>query len=361
MKAWFRKNWMGSTIVACAFAGVVVLSQIPGRKHDAPATEAPPVNVQVATVVAVPELPDTFDLPAVVEANRVVKVAAEVSGRIEKVAGCEGCPIQAGDLLIQINTDLLQAAVDRADASVRYDKSEHERKAALVKGGAIPARDAEEAAMHLALSQAQRAEAVALLDRARIVAPISGICNRIPVEKGEYVSPGNQVAELVDVDTVKVCVEVPERDVSYFRRGATAQVLVDVDGAERAFAGAVTYISETANNLTRSTRMEITVANSTRALRSGQIVRARLTRQLLHNVALVPLDTVIPLESGKKAVFVVGAEGTARCCPVQLGAIRGANVQVLEGLHAGDRLIVTGHQFVGDGQKVNVIQPAKAP
>ena len=158
--------------------------------------------------------------------------------------------------------------------------------------------------MKLATSEAQLKEVQARLERTRIVAPITGILNDLPVEEGEYVQAGYAVAEIVDTDPVKVVVQVPERDVPFFSVGQKTEVLADIKGAEQSMAGTITFISELADPQTRSTRLEITVPNKEGLLRSGQIVRARLTRRILENVIMIPLLAVIPMEDSK-AVYVV--------------------------------------------------------
>jgi membrane fusion protein (multidrug efflux system) len=204
------------------------------------------------------------------------------------------------------------------------------------------------------VSKAVLDEAAAQLERTTIVAPISGTLNRLPMEIGEYASPGDCVAEIVDVTRVKVVVEVPERDVHFLHIGDLARVFVRApqDGA---FTGSISYISELADDVTRTTRLEIAVDNDDRALRSGQIVRARLTRRVLNDVIMIPLNAVIPLENGK-AVYVVSGDRTAERRLVELGFIKGRKVQIKSGLQEQDRLIVAGHRYVGPGQPVSVVE-----
>ncbi|UCC99636.1 MAG: biotin/lipoyl-binding protein, partial [Phycisphaerales bacterium] len=92
-----------AAMILAAVAILAGIAKMPAQKRDIPAAEAPPVNVTVETVVAEPELADTFELPAVVEPNRVVTVAAEIAGRIEHIGPAKGDVVRAGDLLIQLN------------------------------------------------------------------------------------------------------------------------------------------------------------------------------------------------------------------------------------------------------------------
>lgn len=355
-RPWLRRIVKLAIVVAAA-GTVAAISQIPSQKQDTAPTEAPPINVTVMTVAAEPRLADTFDLPAAVEPNRIIKVAAEVAGGIEKIPPKEGSTVRAGDVLVQLNTDLILPQVEIAKAQFSRDKIQYERMSALIKTDAASRNDLDDATTKLATSQAQLQEVQARLTRTRIVAPMTGVLNNLPVEEGEYVQAGMPVAEVVETDPVKVVVQVPERDIPYFSTGQTTEVLADVKGRPLSITGTITFISEVADPQTRSTRLEITVANKEGSLRSGQIVRARLTRRVLENAVMIPLLAVIPLEEGY-AAYVVDS-GQARRCNVTLGPIKGDRVQVIAGLKAGDQLIIAGHRFVAPGQKVSVVPQGK--
>ena len=352
------KTLIPALIVLSAIAGVGFLfsearrSRALASEDRPPVPEAPAVNVGVVTVRPEPEVRDLLELPAVVEANRVVRVSAEVEGRVERIPFAEGAMVKAGEPLALLNTDILQADYDRALAEVEYARRQYERMAELLKGGVATPEQEDQTTSTKKVAEAALAAAKARLERATILSPIDGILNSVPVEEGEYVKVGDIVAELVDVEIVKVVVQIPERDVGFFGTGAEAEVDIGTNG-QKVVDGTITYISELADEHTRSSRMEITVKNNPRRLRSGQIVTARLTRRVLKDVIMIPLAAVIPLESGH-AVYVAESQ-TAQRRTVRLGFIRGLQVEVAEGLKAGERLIVAGHRFVGPGQSVNVV------
>ncbi len=356
-QGWLRRNATKAFIVIAALAVLTAITKIPTQKRDAPPTEAPPVNVSVITVIAEPQLADTFDLPAIVEPNRIVTVSAEVAGRIERMPQKEGSEVRAGDLLIQLNTDLIRPMFEVAKAQVERDQIEFDRMTNLVKQDATPRRDLENATTQLAISKARLDEVRARLDRTSILAPTAGVLNKLLVEQGEYVDAGRAVAEVVDTHTVKVVVEVPERDIAFFAVGQKTRIFVDVKGQHKSLVGTITFISELADQQTRSTRLEITLENKERLLRSGQIVLVRLTRRILKDAILIPLLAVIPMEQSK-AVYVVNSAQAVRR-EVELGFIKGDHVQVKGGLEAGDRLIIAGHRFIAPGQKVNVVSENK--
>ena len=353
-KAWLRRNALKAAIAAVAIAVVIAVGKLDKQDRQVAATAAPPVNVTVMTVTAEPNLADTFELPAVVEPNRVVNVSAEFEGRVERIPCKEGAEVQAGDLLVELNSDLIRPAYEIAKAQVERDEIEYKRMKNLVEEDATSRQDLDNATTKLAISKAQLEEVAARLERTRILAPITGVLNDIMVEVGEYVAIGTSVAEIVETKVVKVVVQVPEKDIVFFDVGRQAEVLVHTRDGDKRFKGKITFISELADRQTRSTRIEITLPNKDRIVRSGQIVSAKLTRRILNDAVMIPLLAVIPMEEGH-SVYVVNSSQAKRR-EVKLDIIKGDRVRIKSGVQPGDKLIIQGHRFVAPGQTVNVVE-----
>ncbi|MCF7972474.1 MAG: efflux RND transporter periplasmic adaptor subunit [Phycisphaerae bacterium] len=326
---------------------------MPTREDDVEETVSPSVNVTVLPIKTESEVSDSFTLPAVVEPNRVTSVSAEIAGRIESITCKKGQTVHVDDVLLSLNTDLLIPQYNTAKAQYERDCLEWERMKDLVEKRATAQRDLDDTATRMAISKATLDQIGATLDRSRIVAPADGIINDLPVERGEYVDPGEPVAQLVDTTLVKVAVDLPEKDVPFFRVGQKADIVASLRDNDKTFSGAITFISAVADEQTRSTRVEITLPNPDNVLHSGQIVMVRLTRQTFQNTILIPLLAVIPMESGKVVYIVEDNQAVRR--DVGLGVIKGDRIQVLRGLNVGDQLIVEGHRFVAPGLKVTII------
>lgn len=350
---WLFRTVIKLVIVVAAVGILVGIGAMPAPNRQTPAQETPPVNVVVMDVAAEQAFADTITLPAVVEPNRVVTVSAEVSARVERILPKEGDLIQAGDLLVQLNEDLIRPQFLMAEAQYKRDKIEFDRMAALVEADATPRQDLDNATVQLAASEATLAEVRARLDRTHIVAPAGGVLNNLLVEEGEYVQAGTPVAEVVETRTIKVVVAVPERDIAFFDVGQEAGVLLNSRGADSNTKGTISYINRLADSQTRSTIMEITLDNRDGHLRSGQIVRVVLTRGVLDDVIFIPLLAVLPQEEGY-AVYVV-KDSTAERRDIEIGIIKGDRVHVKQGLVPGESLIIGGHRLVAPGQTVNVV------
>lgn len=363
-----RRGWIVSALLlGAAIMGVGFIATLPQRKEEKPPLAIPPENVEYVIIQPIAQYPDQLTLTAVVEPALVVRVAAEVPSQIARYGAespeeadapdpaavealDEGDYVVAGQPIVLLEQSLFQARYDRALAQYEYDEREYQRLLGLFERGATSKTEVDDTRTRRSVSLAALNEARHDLDRTIIHAPIAGTLNRLPKEVGEYVSPGDEVAEIVQVDTVKAVVAVPERDIHYLELGEPAAVQLRGQD-ERVINGRITYISALAETGARTTRLEITVDNSERLVRSGQIVRAHLTRRVLEDVILIPLDAVIPLERGY-VVYVV-EDGHAARREVELGLIEGRRVQVTSGLAADDQLIVSGQRYVGPGEAVN--------
>ena len=319
------------------------------------AAAAPAQVVAVEEIAPIDQLFDVISLPGVTEPNRVVNVASEVAGRVEAVlveenqfVSCAG----EGCVLVRLNTDLLQADYDRNKSEAEFNQRDYERLADAFRQGVATQTEVDQARMRAESYKALMASSAAQLERSTIMAPIDGIVNDLPVEEGEYLQPGTPVAEIVDLDVVKVAVEMPERDVSFLSLGDEVTVTAAWRGDEQTFVGTVTYISQVADPSTFTSRVDVSVPNPDRQLRTGQIVNIRVTRRIIDNAILVPLLAVIPRENDY--IVYIANDSHAHRRVVELGLIRGQEVQIVSGLQVGDRLIIAGQRYVSDGQAIRI-------
>ena len=342
------------------------------KNKEPPTTRRTPENVTVEVIRPIEILEDTFELHAKVEPNRVVHVAAEVAGRVKQICCTEGRRVsnrQKEKPLLRLKTDLLQAAFDSAKARADLDKTEHERMKRLHARGAASDSELDTAAGRAAVTKAALDEARGYLERATIYPPIAGVLNRLRVELGEYVQPGQVVAEIVDADTVKVVADVPERDVHFITLGGEVTVLYTFQRRPMRREAKVTYVGRLAHERSLTTRVEIAMDNRDGKLFSGQIVTVRMVRRRMPNVIMIPIDAVLPqrADEGGSATryiaYVVEGGKARRRDRIELdrNVIKGKRIRVVAGLHAGERLIVRGQRYVGPDQDVRVIEPKGAP
>ena len=243
---------------------------------------------------------------------------------------------------------------DTARAGVKQAKGALE--GAKVGFENIALRERELEALKIQVKLAELAVEGAQLQRSktRIFSPLTteGVVAMRTIDKGENAGPGMPLFEVLDMDTMKLVLKVPGRDIGFFKNGK--KVLVECIGDEpgsKLRSGIVSYVPVQADSKNTTFLVEVSLGNSDSALRAGQVCEA-FPELRVHNRVLVPRDVVLDTEEGK--VVMIVEEGLARERPVTLMAVRNGIAAVKTGLAAGTNVIVTGERLVRDGEKVDV-------
>lgn len=347
-----KKIFISSLIIGVALTGVYFIARMPAAEVAELSPEEVIINVEVEPVEPERSVPDFLDLPGTVVPGKIVNVPVELGGKIISLPVREGELIKKGDIILKLDQSILEAEAARARAQAEFDKKSLDRTAMLLEKGVANPNSLDEIRSRYAVSSAVLEIAETNLDKTTVHAPYGGILNQVLVEEGEYVQEGSTVAEIVEVDKLKVQFQVPEKEAKFLHQGSTMDI-IEGKSSNWLCNGPLTYISAVADPGTKTIEAEITLDNRERVIRSGQIVRVRLNRKSLNNAIMVPLAAVIPLEQGK--VVYVASNGVAERREVTLGVIKGTRVQITKGLSKGDQLIVKGHRRVGPGQKINIV------
>lgn len=287
--------------------------------------------------------------PGEVVGAREAHLAASLGGFVEQVMVQSGAQVKQGQLIARIDTSTHGAQL--AIAKVELEDAKRELSRLETMGQAVAAARLDAARTRLARAEAQQRLASTQLDRATIRAPFAGVLVNLDLERGEVAGPGRPVATLVQLDPIHISVSVGGRDVGTLKLGAPAKVFT-VGGAG-AIEGKIVRLEPAADLQTRTFIVEVAVPNPDRRLLPGMITQVEFQRASLEDALLLPQDLLVTRLDGN-GVFVVEGDSIARWRPVKLGRIVGDQVEILEGLAAGDRLVVVGHRGLADGDAVMV-------
>jgi len=211
-------------------------------------------------------------------------------------------------------------------------------------------------------------QVVALIDRditgldfklAETISPVEGVVGKVYLDKGAQVSEpsggggGTPLAQILNLDSVKIIVQVTEEDLPKVRLDQKAKIRVDAY-PDREFYGAITLISPTLNNLARTASTEITIPNQNHLLKPGMFAEVDLATGKTENLILVPRYTVLT-EAGKKKVYVV-KNGIAEERMVETGFSDGGLTYIKSGLSLQDSLVVLGQSQLQPGDKVRIVK-----
>lgn len=324
-----------------------------GRGGGRPgAARITPVEVEVAREGRVER---TTTVAGTIEAVRVVGVNAQLAGALASVNVREGSRVGSGALLATIDAKELEAQVRSAEAALIFAQSTAKRSEELFRGQIITAVEYERDKAALASAEATLEQLRARLGYATIRAPISGVVTERQVEAGDVVSTNQRLFTIADVSTLVSRVLVSELEVGALRAGQEVEMTVDALPGER-FRGRIRRVFPQADSSTRMVPVEVAVTGSASTrLRPGYTARSTFQLDERTNAILVPARAVLGT-SGARTVFVV-ENGKAERRAVRVGPEANGMVEVLEGVQAGDSVIVTGATEVREGAEVRVVQP----
>ena len=308
------------------------------------------VNVDVVEVTPAP-MHDLLVLPGETEAWQDVLVAADKNGRVEWIGPREGERVKKGQLLARIDVSALKTIISRAQASAELAKDLYDRRKTLFDRGIVHKEALERAKTDKALAESDLTKAKVEYDRGFPHSPISGMVNYLHVDEGEFVNRGQPMVELVNVDKIKIHVNVPELDVRYLKKGQDVMVTIDAFPGLQ-MKGNVDFVSYKADPATKTFRIRVLIDNPKHDIRPGMIARVAFLRRMIPDALSAPLFAI--LDKGGERLLFVEEGGVAHARTVSIGVIEGDRVQITDGLKPGDRLIVTGQRDVEEGMKVKV-------
>jgi len=353
-------------------AGVLAAAAGCGSGADGAAHGRPIPDVEVVTLAPRP-LERATEYIGAVKSRRSITLQPEVEGLVTRIAVRSGERVRAGDLLVEIDAERQRALVASLEsvhaarqADLDYARQQAARQRLLLDAGATSEQEQEQAETALRTAEAQlrvveeqiREERVQLAYH-RVTAPAGGVVGDVPVRVGDRVTTSTVLTTLDASGAFELYVHVPVGQAAGLEPGLAVKLL-DATGST---IGSTTldFVSPQVDERTQSVLTKAPLEDDL-GLRTGQLVRARLVWTAEPGLA-VPVTAVSRL-NGRYFAFVteqLDGRTVARQRPLRLGPIVGDDYLVLDGLAAGERLIVSGLQKIGDGEPVNARSRAEAP
>jgi RND family efflux transporter MFP subunit len=324
---------------------------------------AMPVKVLEAQAVPVN---DASEYVATVKSRDSAVIMPQVEGQITQILVHSGERVAAGSPLIEIDPLKQQATVKSQEsaraaqeANLSWAKKQYERAEGLSAAGVVSKQDMDQAKSNYEAAQAQMESLDAQVNEQqvqlhyyKVVALRSGIVGDIPIHVGDRVTTTTQLTTIDQPGSLEAYVYVPIEHSSQLKMNLPVQVL-DSEGKVLANSR-VSFISPQVDNTTQTVLVKARIANGNDALRQSQFIRARVVWGT-HKNPQVPILAVSRL-GGQYFAFVAEAQNggsfVARQKPLTIGQTVGNDYEVQGGIKAGDKVIVSGTQFLLDGAPV---------
>lgn len=346
-----------SSWVRAVVAGFLLLGAGCGKKGAGGGWGEMVVPVVVATAQE-QAIEDIISAVGTLEANEHVDVRSEIDGTIASMEFEEGQRVTAGQVLVTFDQAKWRAALTEAQANLQMAESTRQRYAALLQTRAVSKQEVDQANATWAANQALVERLTAELEEATVTAPFAGIAGARLLSIGQFIPRGTTITILIDPDPMNVEFRLPERFLGQVRSGQ----LVKLDTAaypDVPFTGDVYFIDPQVDDATRTVLIKATVPNPDGRLRRGMFANVALVAQVKKNAIVIP-DIAVLHQGNLTFVYAIDAEQKAQRRTIRLGLRLPNQVEVVEGLQAGEQVVAEGHQKLHPGAKVAPRQPAPA-
>lgn len=336
--------WTGAALILVTIIGC-------GKTESQPQNRGGGSALPVEALVIQPQLFENNILTTgTLSASEEVELRPEISGRVVSVQFQEGKHVSQGEVLIRINDEELQAQLKRKRLEEKLAAEDERRKKALLDIDGISREEYDKSLNSLNMIKAEREVIESQIAKTRIVAPFDGIVGLRYVSQGSFITPSTRVATIQDIDSLKVEFSVPERHATQIHEGT--RVMVQVGNSQEWREGTVYAVEAKVDRATRTIKARAVLPYSDGHLIPGSFSKVKITLQRFPDAVMIPSGAVVPQLEGEY-VFVC-RNGSAYSVPVTVGVRTDRDVQITDGLAAGDTLITTGLLQLTEGKAVNL-------
>jgi membrane fusion protein (multidrug efflux system) len=319
----------------------------------AQAADRPAPDV-IVSVAGVDRFADRLEALGTLTANESVELTASVSETISAIHFDDGERVEKGQVLIEMTNREEHAQLEEARATVNEAKRQYQRIQSLEEQGTAAKALLDERKREWETARARLAAIESRLADRLIKAPFAGVVGLRDISVGALVQPGDLITTLDDDSIMKLEFPIPGTYLEAVRPGleiiATSRAFPG-----RSFSGKVKSVNSRIDPATRSVRVRALLPNPERLLKPGLLMQV----VLLHNpreALVIPEEALIPLGNEQFVYTVDTSDGNkAVKHGIRIGGRRPGDVEVLEGLKAGDQVISHGTLKVRPGEPVNII------
>ena len=344
-------------VVQLFVLGIIGLLLTGCAKKDEQQQSAMTTDVPVSiTVVKKQRLESSLSLVGNVNASADVNVISETQGNVTAVYVKVGTPVRSGTVLVQIDDEIPRST--KAAAEINYQKAQRDfqRAEELYQENSISVSQLDASRLAVKAAENQLDIARRQLENTRPKTPISGMVNARFVDIGTMVQPGKPVANIVDINTLKVRVNVSEREAFQLKPDDRVSISTDVYPGIT-FDGTIDNIASKADEA-HTYPVEIVVPNNPKhPLKAGMFARIAFKSIAPQEVISIPRVAVIG--SVKDAQVFVVRGNTAQLRPVVIGRQSAELFEVASGLEEMDTVVTSGQNNLVDGTRVQVVSKQK--
>ena len=309
----------------------------------------PPIRVD-GYIVRPQPFQENIEVPGTIVANEVAEIHPEVSGRIVYLNVAEGKYVGKGTVLAKLYDGDLRAQLNKVQIQLALAQKTEERQAQLLKIQGISQQDYDISLLQVNSLRADIGILQTSISKTVVRAPFSGKLGLKNISPGAYVSPASVIAIINQTDQLKLDFSVPEKYIDKIKTGQL--VTFTFEGSKKQLGAKVVATESNVTENTRSLTVRAAVMAKDDGLLPGAFAKVKLSFDPDPNALLIPTQAVLPQARGKKVILY--KSGTAIFADVTTGVRDSARIQIIDGLNAGDTIVITGLLSVRPEGKIQI-------
>lgn len=302
-----------------------------GKKKNGPV----PVKVMIVKDTAVT---NNIDLTGTIDPNEKVNLVSQTAGNITGIYFQEGSHVSKGQVLVKVYNADLVAGLKQNQYQITLAQQNEYRNKVLLQKEAVSQQEYDTSLSNYNSLKAQGDVIKAQITKTEIRAPFSGVIGLRNVSPGGYLSPLTSIAVLVNTNPMKLTFSVPERYQQLIKTGS--KVSFNIASSRENFTAVVYAIEPSIDPTSRGITVRAKAANPKNLITAGGFAKINLTLDQIRKTIMVPTECVIP--DLKASKVYIAHNGTAVAVPVKTDMRTDTKIEVVDGLKAGDSLIVSG-------------------
>jgi RND family efflux transporter MFP subunit len=308
----------------------------------------------IVDTVSYKTIDGSFSQPATIIAEEEATIAAETSGKIATLNIELGTNVRKGQTIGHIDVTEIQQKLEAAELSINKLSTDYERKKILAAGDATNANAVSDAKYDLDSKKLEAAQLRTQIRYANIIAPTNGIVVDKQKIAGEYVNTGTTIATMINTQSLKAEVSIPENQLSYLKKGQKTIITSDAY-PEKTFSGIINFISPKGDE-NHNYIVHIDIANkSSVQLKSGIYINVEFSGMSSHQTLLMIQKNALA-EGVKNPLVYVYKNGIVEERKLVVGLESGDYIEVKKGLSPGELIVTSGQINLSNGSKAEIIK-----
>lgn len=337
------------TVIAVSFLFLACKGKKDEGKGPAAPVAAAPMIVE-AMIARPTSLSSDIEIPGTILASESTEIHPEIAGRITQLNVNEGRNVSKGSLLLKLFDGDLQAQIRKLKVQLQIAEQTEKRQAELLKIQGISQQDYDLSLLQVNNLNADMDIVRQAIIKTEIRAPFSGRLGLRNVSPGAYITPTTIVTTISQINDLKIQFNVPERYSSQIKNGLAVDF--SVDGSTKSYKAKISATEVSVEENTRSLAVRALIQNPDASLTPGAFAKVKIQLGEDENALLIPNNAIIPV--GRKKQIFLYQGGKASPVDIVTGVRDSTNIQVLEGIKAGDTVITSAILFLRPASAVEI-------